>query len=290
MSSPGARGNNQAPPSSSKTKGKMNEQNQQNPADNAYLRQILQGEASRQNEARRAAGLPALPPSVGGSSVGLRPSLMGQHGRLLGGAAAIPPALRASQSLDLTRMHPSLRTTQSLALEPSPFNRTRSLEFAAARRAAGLASPTYPSFYDQQSLLMAQQQQQRGHFASSSAFFGANVAALPSNPATWRNLPNEGATAQGLELLRAASLSLPNRPGFGPTTASSSPRMAATMGQSMGGVAQSEAQAHRRNEGDDSDEEEAGRTNKVFIPELRDLDILCGRGASLRYVHILFPY
>ena len=125
-----------------------------------------------------------------------------------------------------------------------------------------------------------------------------------------RNIANESVSSQGLDLLRADSLSLPNRiggalpnrigGGLGPRAHSvgSSPYASAAAAARMRGMnmslvsrqmtpgfspeskgtAANAISKKRKADGESDDDEDSG--DKVFIPDIRELDILCGRGKS----------
>lgn len=287
--------------------------------DNAYLRQILQREASsRSNDLTRAAGLSGLPPTLGAGSAGMHSSFSRQERLQRGGATLSlgtlpthglelaglpPPALRQSQSLDMAL--PNLRAAQSLTIDAPRFARNASLEYASVRRAAALrpgAPGMYSSLYDQQQhIWMSQQHQQRAGFRQPGGpVLGAPMTTgMPRNPPVWRNIPNEGVSAQGLELLRAASMSLPNRSGPRPEPLAArigqpiqDSNLAVSMsartpgftpqGQNNWASAAGNEKSRKANREQDSEDDETASTSakKVFIPEVRDLDILCGRGGK----------
>ena len=302
---------------------KMNEQSQQSTsgqqgaaAGNAYLRHLLQGEANRNAQLRRTAGYPGFP--LGGSGSTSFGPRFGQSERLLRAGAPLPPSLRASQSLDLAGLAPTslhsntslelapsrLRAAHSLGgLDPPGLSQNTSLELAR-RSAAGLGGPrrTYPSssLYDQQRLFMAQPP--RASFAGAATggpFLGAataSSASVPVNPLTLRNLPNEGASTQGLELLRAASLSLPNRSSMSPPRIMPDARLASSVAAAQGGGTMSRfssevaaaaaargsqgSDKRKANDGNVSDDDEATSFKRVYVPEIRDLDIIAGRGGK----------
>ncbi|CAB9510448.1 expressed unknown protein [Seminavis robusta] len=250
----------------------------------------------------RGTSLSAAPPSLtrGTSlSAAMPPSLT--RGASL---TACPPSLTRGTSLSgvpsltrgtsLTAGPPSLTRGTSLTAGPPSLNRGTSLELAAARRAA-LGAAAYPSMYDpRRRFLLAQHA--AGVFPGGP--FGSNfLGAGPATTGPWRNLPNEGVSGQGLEMLRAASLSLPNRmgavAGMPPPSNAAAMTASATMGSpaglgagaSLAAAAKSpgfspeakESRKRKSKDDDSSDDESAG---KVFIPEIRDLDILCGRGGK----------
>ena len=292
------------------------------------IRQVLAAEAGRQRLASAAAAANSraaagLPPTLGMSSA-LRPSFSHREGMMAAappalrasqslGAACIPPSLRSSASLDYAAammppsfrpsasldlaaaMPPSFRASQSLDLRPPSLGRSSSIELAAARRAVAMG---YSSMYDPRRLLLAQQAAAASPFPRSVGSSSMMGMMMPG-----RNMPNEGLSGQGLDLLRAASLSLPNRMGggLGPRAHSvgSSPFASAAAAARMRGmnmpmsrqmmapgfspepkgVAASAIHGTKRKAEGDSDDEEASG-DKVFIPDVRDLDILCGRGKS----------
>jgi len=230
-----------------------------------------------------------------------------------------PPPLGRSSSVQLVAaIPPGLRPSQSLDLGPPSLGRSSSLELAAAagrRRAVALNGTTgaaagYPgAMYDPRRLFLAQQAAaatSAGFMASpammvSGAGFGSMVMGMgvPS-AALWRSNPNQGVSGQGLELLRAASMALPNRGaaaaassnGSGVGSRAGDALMAVAGGSgSHAGAAPSSLEACRKRKASDrdsSDDEDEGGV-KVFIPEVRDLDILCGRGGKSNhhfgYVH-----
>lgn len=292
------------------------------------IRQVLAAEAGRQrlaaaaNNSRAAAG---LPPTLGMSSA-LRPAFSHREAMMAAvppslrasqslGAASIPPSLRFSASMDYAAammppslrpsasldlaaaMPPSLRASQSLDLRPPSLGRSSSIELAAARRAMAME---YSGMYDPRRLLLAQQAAAASPFPRSVGSASMMGMTMPG-----RNIPNESVSGQGLELLRAASLSLPNRMGggLGPRAhsvgsnpfASAAATAARMRGMNMpmmsrqmmapGFSPESKSAAasaihgtKRKAEGESDDEEATG--DKVFIPDVRDLDILCGRGKS----------
>jgi hypothetical protein len=284
------------------------------------LRHVLEGEA-RQYRAAAAASAAGFPPTLG-TTTGFRPALTGQHEHLLGAGAAVPPSLRAAASLDYTALPSGLRPSRSQSIDPAGFRagsagleytgppslgRASSLEYAgppslgrtsslelevmAARRAAAMGSMGYPPPYgfDQRALMLSQ--------PAHPALQGAG-STMAQGPTGWRNLPNEGVSAQGLELLRAASVSLPNRMGpgevglqhaaagaggvgaMGGVAAMPRPKPPGFSPEKMGGAASAKKRKASEGADSDDDDEAQGTSDKIFIPEIRDLDILCGRGGK----------
>jgi hypothetical protein len=238
-----------------------------------------------------------------------------------------PPSLARGSSLtaydrscltsgtSLARGPTSLTRGASFTAGPPSLSRgtslggATSLELAAAHRAAALGV-TYPNIYGdpRRRMLLAQQAAASGVF--SSGFPGGFPGIFPGGPygsnlygsgpssiaGPWRNMPNVGVSGQGLELLRAASLSVPNRMGSmaGLSFPTATAVAAAAAGPPAGpgtGAAAAAAKApvlspegtdsrKRKAADDDDSSDEEGNADKVFIPAIRDLDILCGRGGK----------
>ena len=102
------------------------------------IHQVLEAEAGRRRAGAASLGLASTAAAsraglTSGLGAGLRPSAFSQRDQML---AAMPPALRASQSLDLAAsMPPTLRPSQSLDLAasmPPTLRPSQSLDLAGA--------------------------------------------------------------------------------------------------------------------------------------------------------------
>jgi len=202
-------------------------------------------------------------------------------------AAAMPPGLRTSQSLGAAVLPPSLA-------------RSSSIDIVAARRAAAMRGygAAAANLYDHRRLLLAQQGAASvgSFYPGASSMFGATFGMrgtmIPGAFGGIRNFPNQSVSGQGLELLRSASMSLPNRMGgmggmaqsagggraMPPDSVSSNQLRRALQQPATPGFSPEASHSKKRKAKDDDSSDEEDNDNKIYIPEVRDLDILCGRG------------